>query len=126
MIFLLVVALLLDSSVETGYDEAYRKSIQEDKPLVVIVGAERCPACVDVKRRILPKLFQRFQRNRFCYAEVNCDNQPELAEKLMNGTKTIPQITIFYKENGNWRKKRWIGSKEVEIGLEIEIQRLTK
>lgn len=127
MLSLLLAFVLFDSTeTKKGYDEAYRNAVNDNKPLVVLVGADWCPACVDVKKRIFPNLFKRLQRNRFCYAEVDLDKEPELASKLMNqNIKTIPQTVIFYKENNSWRIKRWIGSREVEFGLQTEIQRLT-
>jgi glutaredoxin len=128
MFYSLMLALVLFDSTETkkGYSEAYRNSVNNNKPLVVVVGADWCPACVDVKKRIFPNLFKRFQVNQFYYAEVDLDKEPELASRLMSQkTKTIPQTVIFYRENNNWRIKRWIGSREVEVEFQPEIQRLT-
>lgn len=128
MLCLVLALVLFDSNVETniGYDEAYRNAMEHNKPLVVVVGADWCPACVEVKRRIFPNLFKRLQRNRFCYAEVDFDNERQLSYQLMeSGVDTLPQTIIYYRENDNWRKKRWVGLKEVEFGLKIEIQRLT-
>lgn len=111
----------------TSYPQAYQEAITNEKTLVVTVGANWCPGCVDIKKKILPRIFQRIKHKNYIYAEVDLDKQPELCKKLMVGT-TMPQTLIFYKKNGIWEKIRFIGSKNVEHSIQntlLDIQHTT-
>lgn len=119
--FLLSVALL---GANPDYVDAYKESIEQGKPLVVTVGADWCPGCLEVKKRILPRVFKKLKRNKFCYAEVNSDDQPELASKLMHGG-TIPQTMIYYKDGDTWKCIRYVGTDKVEEGVLDNLGKIT-
>ena len=60
---LLTALVLMSATVSSGepddYATAYDKAMKGDKPLVVLVTAEWCPPCQNLKRNTLPKLVDR-------------------------------------------------------------------
>lgn len=110
-----MLCLLMLSFGVNDYSENYQDSIINDKPLVVVVGAEWCNSCNVLKKNIMPKILEKFSRRHFNYAEIDADENQPLARKILIGD-SIPQTVIYYKYNGEWKSKRWIGLfKETEI-----------
>ncbi len=58
----LMLAVVLGSvtttPIKTDYAEAYRESVAKDKPLMVVVGADWCPACNILKQTTIEPLAQ--------------------------------------------------------------------
>lgn len=114
MVSLLLAAVL--STVVTDqpapqqdYAQAYRTAQQEGKPLVVVVGAEWCPACVNLKSQTIAAMKQAGELSEVSMAIVDQDAQPELAAQLKRG-RTIPQIIVFSQTPaGAWKRIQLTG-----------------
>lgn len=115
-----MLCLLMLSFTVNDYTENYNDSIANDKPLVVVVGADWCDSCRVIKRHIMPQILRKFTNRHFNYAEVDSDEERYLAKKILVG-ESIPQTIIYYKYNGEWKNKRWIGLfKEHEIEQKLD------
>ncbi|HEV7281868.1 MAG TPA: thioredoxin family protein [Pirellulaceae bacterium] len=106
----LTTALQLCSLVATAqpYDQAYAEMEKSGRPLLVLVTAEWCPACHVMKDATLEKLAERGTLSKVEFAEVDLDQDPELAKKLMKG-KSIPQLILFAKAPAGWKKTNLVG-----------------
>jgi thioredoxin-like negative regulator of GroEL len=111
------MAAVVQAALGTGSDDyatAHRVQQQTGRPMVVVVGAEWCPACRDMKRLTLPLLERRGLFRDVCVAEVDADREPGLARKLMSGG-TIPQTIVFGRTPaGAWRRTVLVGRQSPE------------
>jgi len=95
---------------EHDYTLAYKRSVEEQKPLMVVVGADWCPACNALKNTTMRSLEQSGELANVSVAMVDRDAEPELARKLMKGEGMIPQIIVYSKnESGRWQSKKLTG-----------------
>jgi thiol-disulfide isomerase/thioredoxin len=79
------------------------------KPLMVIVGAQWCPACHTLKDTTIKELEAAGQLDEVSVAVVDRDAQPQLANQLMRG-QMIPQIIVFAKgSSGRWERSQLTG-----------------
>lgn len=120
---LTVLAAPTEAAEAETYAEAYQQNVETGRPLVVLVGAEWCPACVQMKRTVLPQLRQLGLLRRVAFAQVDLDRQQELGQKLVEGGP-IPQLIICRKTTDGWHRRRLIGGqtvKTVEEALQGEI-----
>jgi len=91
------------------YASAYRSAQEAGKPLMVVVGADWCPACVNLKDQTINTMKSSGELNDVEMAVVNKDHQPTLAGKLMRG-RMMPQIIVFSKSNsGSWTRMQLTG-----------------
>lgn len=107
-----LAALLQFSVVTSGaqsYNEAYRSTADTGRPLVVMVGAEWCPACVEMKQSVMPVVQRNGALKKVAYAYVNTDQQGPLAQKLMRGG-SIPQLIVFRKTADGWKRDQLTGA----------------
>lgn len=107
MITLLVAHAVVGGSNDHNYKDAYQRSMQNGKPLMVVVGADWCPACVTLKNEI-----QALEAKDLLPVElsfVDKDAQPQLASKLMRG-RSLPEIIFFAKTSGGWRRVQLNGA----------------
>ena len=112
MIQLTLNVLLQVAAVGAGgheYASAYNKAIETGKPLVVLVGADWCPGCQQMKNAAIPEVEKHGGLNKVAFAHVNTDNQHELAGKLMRGG-SIPQLVMYYKTGGGWKREQITGA----------------
>jgi thiol-disulfide isomerase/thioredoxin len=121
-----MAALLQISAVTTGaqtYDDAYRTTNDTGKPLVVMIGTEWCPACVQMKQSVIPQVKRNGVLKKVAFALVNSDEQGPLAQRLMRGG-SIPQLIVFRKTaSGGWKRNELIGAhsaSEVESFIRAE------
>ncbi len=110
-------SVLLNLSVLTAgtptYTDAYQAANAGDgRPLVVLVGADWCPACQQMKQTIVPQLQQRGTLNNVAFAMVNTDRDSALASQLMEGG-SIPQLVMFVKTDKGWTRKQLTGGQSV-------------
>ena len=113
----LTLAMLMNLSFLTApgqtYDEAYRLAMaDQNRPLVVLVGADWCPACQSMKQAVLPQVQQDGGLNHVAFAMVNTDRDSKLANQLMSGG-SIPQLVMFVKTDKGWTRQQLTGGQSV-------------
>ena len=105
----LVQLSLLATPTTQSYDDAYRSAAESGKPLVVLVGAEWCPACQQMKQVVMPQLAKDGELSKVAFAMVNTDAEAGLAGKLMSGG-SIPQLMIYRKTADGWKRQLFVGA----------------
>lgn len=111
------VALVLQVALGAGsgesYAEAHRASAETGRPLVIMVGAEWCPACMVMKNSIMPQVKQGSVFGQVAFAAVDLDQERELGSQLTeNGP--IPQLIMYTPKDGAWEKRRLIGGQDTQ------------
>lgn len=102
---LLAVVLGSVTSLKTDYEEAYKESVSEDKPLMVVVGAPWCPACNVLKQSTLEPMAATGELDDVSVAVLDRDANPELVKQLTKGERMLPQIIMFSKtSSGKWKR----------------------
>jgi thiol-disulfide isomerase/thioredoxin len=101
-------AVLLTSGAQP-YEVAYEQSLDDGRPLLVLVGADWCPGCQVMKQQVMPRMEQQGRLNRVHYAVVNTDIHTQLAPRLMRGG-TIPQLIVFSKTSRGWHREQITGA----------------
>ncbi len=113
-----------------SYAEAHRKASETGQPIVVIVGADWCPACQVMKDRVLPEVRRHGLLSSVAFATVNLDREQELGRELVGGGR-IPQLLMYRQTAAGWRLRRLVGGHSVEtveafISRGIELDERTK
>lgn len=132
---MLSVAMVLTASALAvegdSYDNAYEKSRSNDKPLVVLVGADWCPACQNMKHGTMTRVRQDGTLQKVEFAYVNSDQEPQLARQLMRG-QSIPQLIAFSKTARGWKREQLTGLQSahsvqslIERHAQMQAQRAT-
>ncbi len=113
MVSLLLGVVLLgfssEQSTQQNYAEAYRDSVSQQKPLLVVVGAPWCPACNSLKESTILPMAERGELDGVSLAMINKDEDPELAKELTGGEKMIPQIILYTPGQGSWKRQKLTG-----------------
>lgn len=113
----LATSLLLQATVmataTNSYAAAHERTATTGEPLVVLVGADWCPACQQMKSSVIPQAEQRGMLQQVAFAVVNTDQEPELARKLMRGG-TIPQLIMYHKSGDGWKRRQLTGAQSVD------------
>lgn len=100
---------------DQDYTLAYKRSVEEEKPLMVVVGAEYCPACEVLKKTTIANMEMTGELDQVSVAVVDRDAQPELAEQLMADEQMIPQIILFTKTaDGQWNRRKLMGYQPIQ------------
>jgi thiol-disulfide isomerase/thioredoxin len=114
----LTLATLLQAAIlgagDDSYAEAHRETTQTGKPMVVMVEADWCGPCQNMKNNVLPQVKRRGALARVAFAHVNVDRDPDLVRGLLaNGP--IPRL-IMYRKNkqGTWMRQELVGSQSVK------------
>ena len=121
MTSLALTAVLHAAIVATGshnYAEAHRLTAETGRPLVVLVGADWCPACQVMKNSTMPGLAQGVL-NKVAFAVVNTDQESAIAQQIMT-PGVIPQLVMYRKTITGWRRDALVGahsSQEIETFL---------
>jgi thiol-disulfide isomerase/thioredoxin len=89
---------------ETKYDEAFRQSLEDGKPLLVFVTAKWCGKCQELKRDVLPELRRSGELDELNFAQIDYDEQKDLAQKIVPSTR-LPQLILLRQTDQGWR--RW-------------------
>jgi thiol-disulfide isomerase/thioredoxin len=115
--------LLQAAAITAGghdYATAYREANETGKPLVVLVGADWCPGCRQMKYSAIPELEKKGGLNNVNYVYLNSDEDSTLAGKLMKGG-SIPQLIMYHKTDEGWKRQQLTGAQAVsEIERFIE------
>jgi thioredoxin-like negative regulator of GroEL len=104
-----LVGVTSEQQLQQNYAEAYAQSVSQQKPLMVVVGAPWCHACNVLKESTIEPMALTGELDSVSLAVVNHDENPELAEQLTEGEKMLPQIIVFTKEDGQWKRRRLLG-----------------
>lgn len=104
----LVLALTAAGPEERTYEQAFTRSQKDDRPLLVLVGADWCPACRSMKQVTLPRMEKAGKFKAVEFAQVDIDREPQLGRKLMRGA-TVPQLILFTRQEGGWSRAQLTG-----------------
>jgi thioredoxin-like negative regulator of GroEL len=119
---LLIAALLGISAIaappdtpiaEADFATALGQSLTHERPLVVLVGADWCPACRRMKTKVLPQAASAGTLGEVEFAYVNTDRQPELAGRLLQ-SGSVPQLIRLEKTAAGWVRDRLVGAQSVK------------
>jgi len=103
----------LTTTGDQTYATAYQTAINDSsRPLVVLVGADWCPACQAMKSSVLPQVQQQGGLNNVAFAMVNVDRDSTIAKGLMEGG-SIPQLVMFVKTDKGWSRRQLTGNQSV-------------
>lgn len=115
--------LLQAAAITAGgqdYATAYRETNETGKPLVVLVGADWCPGCRQMKYSAIPEVEKKGGLNNVNFVYLNSDEDSQLAGKLMKGG-SIPQLIMYHKTDEGWKRQQLTGAQAVsEIERFIE------
>lgn len=100
-------------NTEASYAQAHEITTKTGRPMLILVGAKWCPACVQMKNRVVPQLKRLGSLSEVSYAEVDLDRDRELGRLLTKGGP-IPQLLMYRKTQMGWRLRRIIGGQTVE------------
>ncbi len=103
----------VENEAEETYAEAHRVTLKTGKPLVVMVGADWCGPCQNMRRTILPRVREHGLFRKIAFAHVNVDRERELASQLTGGG-AVPELIMFRKTKNGWLRRKMIGSHSVE------------
>jgi len=113
MFSLLITVILTtapaDQQLQQSYAQAYTESLEEKKPLLVVVGAPWCPACRILKESTLKPMAKTGELDDVSFVVINRDENPALAAKLTQGEKTIPQIILYTPGEDGWKRRKLRG-----------------
>jgi thioredoxin-like negative regulator of GroEL len=98
---------------DQSYKAAYRQHRDEGKPLVVLVGADWCPACRSMKTVSLPDAARHGALRDVAVAVVDVDTESSLAGRLMRGG-SIPQLVMFYQDGTGSHRAQLTGAQDAE------------
>ncbi|MDD4785794.1 MAG: thioredoxin family protein [Pirellulales bacterium] len=112
MAILIQAALIGAENQDASYSKAHRETAKTGRPMVVLVGAEWCPACVQMKQTVVPQLKKSEVFKQISYAEVDVDQERELGRQLTKGGP-IPQLVMYRRTPLGWRLWRIIGGQSV-------------
>lgn len=105
LLLAVVLGSVTSASLKTDYAEAYRESVAQDKPLMIVVGAPWCPACNVLKQTTLEPMAQTGELDEVSVAVLDRDSNPELVEQLTKGERMLPQIIMFSRtDGGQWKR----------------------
>lgn len=110
------------------YEAAYSKAAQEEKILLVVVGAEWCAACEKLKSNTLDPMQKSGKLDCVVMATVDKDAQPDLAKQVMSGS-TLPQIVAFKQTDAGWKRFSLAGNQSegrVQELIEVATEAGTK
>ena len=124
------LALVLQASMIGAhgdtYTQAHRLTVKTGRPMVVLVGAEWCPACKVMKDTVIPAVKKRGGLNKVSFAVVDIDEEQELGKTLIS-RGPIPQLLMYRKTPIGWRLRRIVGGQSVksvetfvETGIELD------
>lgn len=116
MMTLALAAAMEVSLLAAGSDpftEAYTRSLQSGRPLVVLLGATWCPSCRVMKTTTLPEVARQGGLQGVEYVYVDVDAKPQVAAKLLEG-RAIPQLVRLDRAPEGWQVRRLVGARTAE------------
>ena len=95
-----------------SYASAFWRILETGKPLVVLVGADWCPACRTMKTAIIPQLRRSGGLDDVLFAIVDTDRESRNSSKIMSGG-SIPQPVMYTKTADGWKREQLTGAHSV-------------
>ncbi len=89
---------------DTPYETAYRQSLEDGRPLLVLVTAKWCGKCQELKRDVLPELRRSGELDEVNFTQIDYDEQKDLARRIVPSTR-LPQLILLRQTDEGWR--RW-------------------
>lgn len=124
MMMQMTLTALVHAAVVTAgshdYATAYHQAVDSGRPLVVLVGADWCPGCQQMKNAAIPELEKKGGLKKVVFTQVNTERDSKLAGQLMQGS-SIPQLVMFYKTGGGWKRQHLTGARsagDIQVFLE--------
>ncbi|HVX14591.1 MAG TPA: thioredoxin family protein [Pirellulales bacterium] len=111
--FSAMVQVSLISTGANDYADAHKVHLETGRPMVLLVGAEWCPACVQMKNSVLPRVSRHGGLDKVAFAHVNADRDSRIAKSVMKGG-TIPQLIMYRKTPLGWRRHMLVGAQSPE------------
>ncbi|HET6884498.1 MAG TPA: thioredoxin family protein [Pirellulales bacterium] len=108
----MVQVSLLTTGANT-YADAHKQHVDTGRPMVLLVGAEWCPACVQMKNNIMPRVAKQGVLEKVAFAHVNTDRDGRVAKAVMQGGM-IPQLIMYRKTPNGWRRHLLMGAQSPE------------
>ena len=99
----MVLAVTGVSSKPLTYEEALQQAQNDNKPMLILVGAKWCAACEVMKRDTIEPMKASGELKDVVVTYLDMDQRPELAQQLAKG-ETLPQVVMFCKEQNHWRR----------------------
>ena len=96
-----------------NYADAHRKTTKTGRPMVVLVGADWCPACKTMEKKVIPQVKRRGVLRRVAFAIVNLDRERRLGRQLTRGGP-IPQLIMYRRTGSGWKRRTLIGGQSVD------------
>ena len=96
---------------QTDYAAAKEKA--KPQPVVVLVGAEWCDACMVMKNEVMPAVKKAGALKDVLYFYVDVDNDPKMAKRFLKGN-SIPQLVRLEKQEKGWHIDRLTGAHRPE------------
>ena len=90
------------------YQDVYTNVDDNQRPFIVIIGADWCHACQHLKRKTVPAVANDGGFKGIDVAYVDYDRDGKLAKQLMKGT-SIPQVIRFQRNGNKWNIERLSG-----------------
>lgn len=108
VMFLALLLLVGDITGSVPYSQAYYSAGLAEKPMLVVIGADWCPACVDLTNNVIEPLAKSNKLKDINVVYLDFDKNPELCRQMMTGN-TIPQTIMYRLKNGKWIKRQVTG-----------------
>jgi protein disulfide-isomerase len=105
--------MALGAADADSYAAAHKTTMETGKPMVVMVSTEWCAPCQMMKKTVIPQIRRRGLLRKVAFAIVNPDRDGELAQQLTGGGP-VPQLVMYRKTAGGWRRDKLIGGQSVE------------
>ena len=116
-LFVVFFALLATQTCFAGepvaFETAYKNAKTSGRPMIVVLGAEWCPACVVLKNETIPTALKQGGLKNVELAHVNIDHQKAIATKLQRGPM-IPQVVKMQWQDNAWKLTRFPGVPSVK------------
>jgi len=102
-VFALVVVFCLANLglAQEDYEAAVKKAEAENKPIIVVVGADWCQSC-KVEKEFIEQMKKEGDFKEMILVYVDKDREP-IAGQLMKGP-ILPQVIGFCKNGDGWKK----------------------
>ena len=114
LLALVLSGVTSEVSVHQNYADAYKESVKEKKPLMVVVSAPWCPACNVLKQSTIRPMASSGELDTVSVAVINRDDQPELANQLTRGENMLPQIIVYTPNESGWKRQRLMGFQPIQ------------